>query len=129
MTKILCVEDNDNNVYLLSMFFGRLGFEMVCAGDGGEGVAMARSEKPDVILMDLNLPVVDGWEAARRIKAEPETAAIPIIAASAHSEQETIDRALGADFDDFATKPLDLKSLLLKIRALVPAAGTREAPR
>jgi CheY-like chemotaxis protein len=121
--KILYVEDNDDNVYMLKARLGRAGFNVVVATDGAQGVAMAASERPDLILMDLSLPVIDGWEAARRIKAARETNRIPIIALTAHAMAGDHERALAAGCDDFDTKPVDLKRLLGKISALVPAGG------
>ena len=120
MTKILYVEDNEDNVYLLTRRLGRRGYEVVVAGDGEQGVAMARSEAPGLILMDLSLPVLDGWEATRRIKAAPETRDIPVIALSAHAMTSDREKALEAGCDDFDTKPVELDRLLGKIRALLP---------
>ena len=119
--KILYVEDNDDNIFMLKARLTRAGFAVIIATDGAEGVAMAASEQPDLILMDLSLPVIDGWEAARRIKAAPETSCIPIIALTAHAMAGDQERAMAAGCDDFDTKPLDLKRLLGKIHALVPA--------
>ena len=120
MTKILYVEDNEDNVYMLTRRLGRKGYEVVVAGDGEQGVAMARSEAPGLILMDLSLPVLDGWEATRRIKAAPETRDIPVIALSAHAMTSDREKALEAGCDDFDTKPVELERLLGKIRALLP---------
>ncbi len=120
MTKILYVEDNEDNVYMLTRRLNRKGYVVVVAGDGATGVAMARSERPSLILMDLNLPVMDGWEAARRIKADPDTADIPIIALSAHAMAGDEHKALAAGCDDYDTKPVELKRLLAKIEALIP---------
>lgn len=120
MTKILYVEDNEDNVYMLTRRLGRKGYEVVVAGDGEQGVAMARSEAPGLILMDLNLPALDGWEATRRIKAAPETRDIPVIALSAHAMAGDREKALAAGCDDFDTKPVELDRLLGKIRALLP---------
>ena len=120
MTKILYVEDNEDNVYMLTRRLGRKGYEVVVAGDGEQGVAMARSEAPGLILMDLSLPALDGWEATRRIKAAPETRDIPVIALSAHAMAGDREKALAAGCDDFDTKPVELDRLLGKIRALLP---------
>lgn len=120
MTKILYVEDNEDNVYMLTRRLGRRGYEVIVAGDGEQGVAMARSEAPGLILMDLSLPVLDGWEATRRIKAAPETRDIPVIALSAHAMTSDREKALEAGCDDFDTKPVELDRLLGKIRALLP---------
>jgi CheY-like chemotaxis protein len=120
MAKILYVEDNEDNVYMLTRRLGRRGYDVVVAGDGEQGVAMARSEAPELILMDLSLPVLDGWEAIRRIKAAPETRDIPVIALSAHAMTSDREKALEAGCDDFDTKPVELDRLLDKIRALLP---------
>ena len=119
--KILYIEDNDDNVYMLKARLTRAGFTMIIATDGAEGVAMAASEQPDLILMDLSLPVIDGWEAARRIKAGRETGRIPIIALTAHAMAGDQEKAMAAGCDDFDTKPVDLERLLGKIHALVLA--------
>jgi len=120
MPKVLYVEDNDDNVYMLKM---RLeleeGFEVLVAGDGAAGLAVAGAERPDLILMDLDLPVIDGWEATRRLRADPETRAIPIIALTAHAMSGDRERALAAGCDDFDIKPIDLERLLAKIRAVL----------
>jgi len=122
--KILYVEDNDDNIYMLKNRLTRAGFTVVIATDGAQGVAMAMSEQPDLVLMDLSLPVLDGWEAARRIKAAPETSRIPIIALTAHAMAGDAEKALAAGCDDFDTKPVELARLLDKIRALA-SEGTR----
>jgi CheY-like chemotaxis protein len=119
--KILYVEDNDDNVYMLKARLTRAGFAVIVATDGAQGVAMAASEQPDLVLMDLSLPVIDGWEAARRIKAAGATSRIPIIALTAHAMAGDQERAMAAGCDDVDTKPVDLKRLLGKISALVPA--------
>jgi two-component system, cell cycle response regulator DivK len=118
--KILYVEDNEDNIYMLRSRLTRAGFTVVIATDGAQGVAMAASEKPDLVLMDLSLPVLDGWEATRRIKAAPETSGIPVIALSAHAMAGDAEKALAAGCDDFDTKPIELPRLLDKIRALKP---------
>jgi CheY-like chemotaxis protein len=118
--KVLYVEDNDDNIYMLRNRLTRAGHTVVVATDGAQGVAMAASEQPDLILLDLSLPEVDGWEAARRIKAGPQTRAIPIIALTAHAMPGDREKALAAGCDDFDTKPVELKRLLEKISALVP---------
>jgi CheY-like chemotaxis protein len=120
MTKILYVEDNEDNVYMLTRRLERAGFEVVVASDGEQGVALARTERPDLILMDLSLPVLDGWEATRRLKAADETRAIPIIALSAHAMPGDREKALEAGCDDYDPKPVKLPGLLAKIRALLP---------
>ena len=125
MTKILYVEDNDDNVYMLRGRLTRAGFEVAVATDGAQGVAMAASEAPDLILMDLSLPVLDGWEAARRLKSAPATRPIPIIALSAHAMEGDRAKAIEAGCDDYDTKPVDLPRLLGKIRTLL----AKEPPR
>jgi CheY-like chemotaxis protein len=125
MTKILYVEDNEDNVYMLTRRLERAGFEVVVASDGEQGVALARAERPDLILMDLSLPVLDGWEATRRLKAADETRAIPIIALSAHAMPGDREKALEAGCDDYDAKPVKLPGLLAKIRALLPEGSER----
>ena len=119
MAKILIVEDNEMNRDMLSRRLQRRGFATIIATDGGAGVAMARSEQPDLILMDMSLPVIDGWEATRQIKADPATARIPIIALTAHAMTSDRDKALQAGCNDYDTKPVDLPRLLGKIEALL----------
>jgi two-component system, cell cycle response regulator DivK len=125
MTKILYVEDNEDNVYMLTRRLERAGFEVVVASDGEQGVAVARAERPDLILMDLSLPVMDGWEATRRLKSSEETRAIPIIALSAHAMPGDREKALEAGCDDYDPKPISMQSLLAKIRALLPEGPER----
>ena len=120
MTKILYVEDDEDNVYMLTRRLKRKGFEVVFAGNGQEGIEMVRTESPALVLMDLLLPVLDGWEATRRLKAAPETKDIPIIALSAHAMEGEREKALAAGCDDFDTKPVELDRLLGKIAALLP---------
>jgi two-component system cell cycle response regulator DivK len=124
MPRILYVEDNEDNVYMLSRRLKRQGFEVLVAANGEQGVAMARAEHPDLILMDLNMPVLDGWEATRRLKGAPETQAIPIIALSAHAMTGDREKALEAGCDDYDAKPVRIESLMAKIRTLLP--GTAE---
>jgi CheY-like chemotaxis protein len=121
--KILLVEDNEMNLDMLSRRLVRQGFEVVSAQDGAAGVAKATAEKPQLILMDMSLPVVDGWEATRRLKADPATRAIPVIALTAHAMAEDREKALAAGCDDYDTKPIELPRLLEKIKKLLPAAG------
>lgn len=116
MAKILYVEDNEDNVYMLRGRLRRAGFDVAVATDGEQGVAMAAAEAPALILMDLSLPVLDGWEATRRLKARPDTAAIPVIALSAHAMAGDRERAIAAGCDDYDTKPVDFPRLLDKIR-------------
>ena len=118
--KILYVEDNDDNVYVLQNRLERVGYDVIVARDGAEGVAMASAERPDIVLMDLSLPVLDGWEATRRIKRASQTQRIPVIALSANAMAGDREEALAAGCDDFDTKPVDMPRLLAKIRALVP---------
>lgn len=117
MTKILYVEDNEDNIYMLKNRLGRKGFTVLIATDGAQGVAMAAAEQPELIIMDLSLPVLDGWEATRRIKAAVETRHIPIIALSAHAMTGDRERALAAGCDDFDTKPVELDRLMKKIES------------
>jgi two-component system cell cycle response regulator DivK len=118
--KILYVEDNEDNVYVVKSRLTRAGFTILIAADGAQGVAMASTEQPDLILMDLSLPVLDGWEATRRIKAAPETKHIPVVALTAHAMAGDREKALAAGCNDFDTKPIELPRLLQKIRALLP---------
>jgi two-component system cell cycle response regulator DivK len=122
--KILYVEDNDDNVYMLKNRLTRAGFTVIVATDGAQGVAMAASEQPDLILMDLTLPNMDGEEATRRIKADPATNRIPVIALTANAMAGDREKALAAGCDDFDTKPVELPRLLGKIRALAQAGNT-----
>ena len=119
MAKILLVEDNEMNRDMLSKRLQRRGYEVVLAADGGQGLELGRSEAPDLILMDMSLPVVDGWEATRRLKAAPETGAIPVIALTAHAMAGDQEKALAAGCDDYDTKPVELPNLLAKIDALL----------
>ncbi len=122
MTKVLYVEDNDDNIYMLKMRLELLeDFEVVTAEDGENGCAMARSERPDIILMDLEMPVVDGWEATRRLKADPQTRDIPIIALSAHALAGEREKALAAGCDEFDTKPIEFERLLATLRRVLAA--------
>src|SRR5918997_6837534 len=119
MPKILLVEDNEMNRDMLSRRLTRKKYEVLMATDGMEGVAMTRSEAPDLVLMDMSLPVMDGWEAARLLKANPETQTIPIIALTAHAMSGDREKALDAGCDDYDTKPIELPRLLGKIVALL----------
>jgi CheY-like chemotaxis protein len=121
VTKVLYVEDNDDNVYMLKMRLELLdNFEVVVAEDGEKGCAMALSERPDIILMDLEMPLVDGWEATRRLKADPQTRDIPIIALSAHALAGAREKALAAGCDEFDTKPVEFDRLVSTMRRLLP---------
>lgn len=119
MAKILYVEDNEDNIFMLTNRLKRKGYEVVVAKDGAQGVEMVRQESPALVLMDLGLPVLDGWEAIRRLKTASETAAIPIIALSAHAMAPDRQRAFDAGCDDFDTKPVEMSRLLQKIEALL----------
>lgn len=124
MPTILYVEDNDDNVFMLKRRLERHGFEVVVAVDGSAGLAMARTVRPDLVIMDLSLPVLDGWEATRQLKADPSTMAIPVIALSAHAMGAERAGALDAGCDDYDSKPVDMKRLLVKIHGLLqPGAG------
>lgn len=121
--RILLVEDNEMNRDMLSRRLTRKGFEVTTAEDGATGVQLARDASPDLILMDMSLPVMDGWEASRTLKGEAETAVIPIIALTAHAMTGDREKALEAGCDDFDTKPVELPRLLEKIRAHLDGAG------
>jgi CheY-like chemotaxis protein len=124
MAKILLVEDNELNRDMLSRRLSRRGYLVVEATDGEAALALAASERPDLILMDMSLPVLDGWEATRRLKAAPATRPIPVIALTAHAMVADRERSLAAGCDDFDTKPVEIERLLGKIaRLLPPAAG------
>jgi two-component system cell cycle response regulator DivK len=121
--KILYVEDNEDNVYVLQSRLTRAGFSVLVARDGAQAVMTAAAEQPDLILMDLSLPVLDGWEATRRIKAAPETRHIPVIALTAHAMAGDREKAIAAGCDDFDTKPVEMPRLLDKIQALAKRAA------
>ena len=123
MTRILLVEDNEMNRDMLSRRLLRRGFEVLLAENGQSGVELTVSEKPDLILMDMSLPIMDGWEATRRIKADPATCGIPIIALSAHAMASDREMALAAGCDDYDSKPVDLPRLVQKIEQLLAATG------
>lgn len=117
--KILLVEDNKMNLDMLSRRLVRKGYEVIAAPDGAEGIAMAVAEQPQLILMDMSLPVLNGWDATRQLKADPTTAHIPVIALTAHAMAEDREKALAAGCDDYATKPVDLAQLLEKMTNLL----------
>jgi two-component system, cell cycle response regulator DivK len=123
MPKILLVEDNEMNRDMLSRRLQRRGYEVIVAVDGEEGVARAQADGPDLVLMDMSLPVLDGWQATRQLKSSPETKSIPVIALTAHAMSGDRDRAMEAGCDDFDTKPVDFPRLLSKVEALL--GGTR----
>ena len=129
MTRILYIEDNDDNVYMLKLRFELLdGFEVLFADNGKDGIVAAIAERPDLILMDLDPPVVDGWEASRRLKRDPATHDIPIIALTAHAMAGSREKALAAGCDDFDTKPLDFDRLLQKINLLLAGDRSNRLP-
>jgi CheY-like chemotaxis protein len=121
MAKILIVEDNEMNRDMLSRRLIRRGYEVVMAVDGEEGITAAKAEYPDLILMDMSLPVIDGWEATRRLKAEPNTRTIPVIGLTAHAMAGDREKVIDAGCDDYDTKPVELPRLLQKIEALLDA--------
>ena len=123
MVKILLVEDNELNRDMLSRRLQRKGFEVVIAVDGLQGVSMAQSAAPDLILLDMSLPVIDGWTAAKQIKADPKTQKIPIIALTAHAMAGDREKALEAGCDDYDTKPIDFPRLIDKMNHLLPQKG------
>jgi two-component system, cell cycle response regulator DivK len=120
VTKVLYVEDNDDNVYMLKMRLELLGdFEVLTAEDGEKGCEMAAAERPDIILMDLEMPIVDGWEATRRLRENPQTCDIPIIALSAHALAGERDKAIAAGCDDFDTKPIEFDRLVATVQRVL----------
>jgi CheY-like chemotaxis protein len=123
MARILLVEDNEMNRDMLSRRLVRRKYDVLIAEDGAKGIEVAREHKPDLILMDMSLPVTDGWEATRILKADEDTRAIPVIALTAHAMRGDRQKALDAGCDDYDTKPVDLKRLLSKIEALLGADG------
>ena len=128
MAKLLVVEDNELNRDSLSRHLKRNGFEVVMAVDGAQGVALARAELPDLVLMDMSLPVLDGWEATRQLKSDVATARIPVIALTAHAMASDRQKALETGCDDYDTKPVELPRLLGKIHELLAARGTSIPP-
>ncbi len=119
MSKILVVEDNEMNRDMLSRRLQRRGYEVIMALDGSQGIEMATAENPDLILMDMSLPIIDGWEATRRLKSAPETGSIPIIALTAHAMAGDREKAMEAGCDDYDSKPIELPRLLSKIEAIL----------
>ena len=119
MARVLYVEDNDDNVYMLTRRLERRGHQVSVAVDGESGIDQAQVEQPDLILMDMGLPGIDGWEATRRLKADETTAAIPVIALTAHAMEGDREKALAAGCDEFETKPVQLEQLLSKINSLL----------
>ena len=122
MTKVLLVEDNEMNRDMLSRRLIRRGFQVVFAMDGQEGIDLARSERPDVILMDMSLPIIDGWEASRRLKADDATRSVPVIGLTAHAMSGDREKAIEAGCDDYDTKPVELDRLIGKIERLLGTA-------
>ncbi|MET0543352.1 MAG: response regulator [Variovorax sp.] len=125
MPRILIVEDNEMNLDMLTRRLSRQGFEIVSAGDGARAIEVARSDAPDVVLMDMSLPVMDGWEATRRLKGDPLTQRIPVIALTAHAMSGDRERAMAAGCNDFDTKPIDLPRLMDKIARALGLTGGR----
>ncbi|MGE5124971.1 MAG: response regulator [Betaproteobacteria bacterium] len=119
MAKILLVEDDDLNRDMLSRRLQRRGHEVLLAADGMQAILMAESETPDLVLLDMSLPVIDGWEVARRLKASPTTARVPVVALTAHAMAGDRERALAAGCDDYDTKPIDFPQLLARLEALL----------
>ena len=124
MKKLLLVEDNEMNRDMLSRRLERKGYQVVMAVDGEQGIASAKEHRPDLILMDMSLPVLDGWESTRRLKQQPETQAIPVLALTAHAMAGERDKALAAGCNDYDTKPVDFPRLLAKIEGLLAGAAT-----
>jgi CheY-like chemotaxis protein len=123
MAKILLVEDNEMNRDMLSRRLQKRGHEIVIAVDGAEGVKVAQAERPELILMDMSLPVMHGWDATRELKGSPETQGIPVIALTAHAMSGDREKALEAGCDEFETKPVELPRLLEKIERLLGSGG------
>jgi two-component system cell cycle response regulator DivK len=127
MPRILLVEDNEFNRDMLSRRLQRKGFDVIIAEDGDRGIQLANETRPDLILMDMDLPVLDGWEATRRLKADPGTRGIPVVALTAHAMKSDHDRAMASGCDDFATKPIEFTALMEKInRALGAGSAARQ---
>jgi CheY-like chemotaxis protein len=122
MTRILCIEDSDDSVFMLHRRLSRSGFDVKVARNGAEGVEWAKASQPDLIVMDLNLPGLNGWEATRRLKGQPETKHIPIIVLTVETSRKSRDDAIAAGCDDFLLKPIDFGTLVQKIRSLVGGA-------
>jgi DNA-binding response OmpR family regulator len=124
MTKILCVEDSDDGLFMLHRRLTRAGFDVKVATNGKEGVEWAKALLPDLIVMDLNLPGLNGWEATRQLKDQPETKHIPIIVLTAHTSEKSRDKAFAAGCDEYETKPIDFGGLVEKIRLLLGRSAT-----
>ncbi len=121
MTRILCVEDSDDNLYMLQRRLSRAGFDVKVANNGKEGVEWAKTLQPDLIVMDLNLPGLNGWEATRRLKSQPETKHIPVIVLTGETSKKSREDAIAAGCDDYQEKPIDFGGLVEKIKSLVAA--------
>lgn len=119
MTKILCVEDSDDALFMLHRRLTRAGFDVKIANNGREGVEWAKTLQPDLIVMDLNLPGLNGWQATQRLKSQPETRHIPVIVLTAHTSRKSRDEAFAAGCDDYHTKPIDFDGLVRKIQSLL----------
>jgi CheY-like chemotaxis protein len=128
MSRLLLVEDNDMNREMLSRRLQRKGFEVLIAIDGEEGIQVARSEHPDLILMDMSLPLLDGWETTRRLKSSPSTSSIPVVALTAHAIPGDREKALAVGCDEYDTKPVDIVRLLEKIQFLLHKSGEAQPP-
>ena len=124
MNKVLLVEDNELNRDMLSKRLTRRGYDVITAGDGQQGVDLAQSQSPDLILMDMSLPVLDGWQATRRIKSDPATKGIPIVALTAHAMSGDREKAMEAGCDDYDSKPVDMNRLLKKMNDLLGIEST-----
>jgi CheY-like chemotaxis protein len=122
MTKVLLIEDNEMNRDMLSRRLIRRGFEVIFAVDGQQGIDLARSQRPDIILMDMSLPVIDGWEATRRVKSDDATRGVPVIGLTAHAMSGDREKAIEAGCDDYDTKPVEFDRLIGKIERLLGAA-------
>lgn len=124
MKRILLVEDNEMNRDMLSRRLRKRGYDVICVSDGEAAVATTKAERPDLVVMDLSLPLVDGWEATRRIKADPDTRAIPVLVLTAHAMESDRERAMAAGCDDYDTKPVELARFIDKIERLLGATIT-----
>ena len=123
MARVLYIEDNDDNIFMLRSRLTKRGFDVLVARDGQAGVEAAAADPPDIIIIDLGLPILDGWEATRQIKANPNSAHVPVIALSAHAMREDVDRALAAGCDDYEAKPVSFARLLEKMNSLLEGAS------
>ncbi len=123
MARILCVDDNDTNLYMISAIISRAGFEVSTAKDGESGIAAIKAERPDLILMDVQMPGIDGFEATRQIKADPATRDIPVITLSAHEREDKEQEIRDSGCDAYLTKPIDVQALLIETHRLLEAVG------